>query len=70
MYHYHLTAENIILIQRIIYMYMYDINYMVHHQTRGYYIVLIYIPYTGTVIYSLLYHHINDTLKTDAVKRA
>lgn len=50
-------------------MYMNGINYMEHHQTTGY-IVLIYISFSNTFIYIVLYHHINDTLKADAVKRA
>lgn len=54
-------------------MYMYGINYMEHHQTTGYIVLIyiyIYISFSDTFIYIVLYHHINDTLKADAVKRA
>lgn len=50
---------------------MYSINYMEHHQTTGYIVLIyIYISFSDTFIYIVLYHHINDTLKADAVKRA
>lgn len=32
--------------------------------------IYIYISFSDTFIYIVLYHHINDTLKADAVKRA
>lgn len=44
---------------------------MEHHQTTGYIVLIyIYISFSDTFIYIVLYHHINDTLKADAVKRA